>query len=130
MKRISPQWIETLNANEVFVFGSNIQGFHGGGAAAVAQRWGAIWGQGVGLQGQTYAIPTMQGSLEKIEPYVNEFLNFTQMRLDLVFLVTEVGCGLAGYTVQQMAPLFKSALDKKFQNVYLPNSFHNFLTSY
>ena len=130
MKRISPQWIETLNANEVFVFGSNIQGFHGGGAAALAQRWGAIWGQGVGLHGQTYAIPTMQGSLEKIEPYVNEFLNFTQMRLDLVFLVTEVGCGLAGYTVQQIAPLFKSALDEKFQNVYLPNSFHNFLTSY
>jgi hypothetical protein len=130
MKRISPRWIETLNANEVFVFGSNIQGLHGGGAAALAQRWGAIWGQGVGLQGQTYAIPTMQGSLEKIEPYVNEFLIFTQMRLDLVFLVTEVGCGLAGYTVQQMAPLFKSALDEKFQNVYLPNSFHDSLTSY
>lgn len=59
MKRISPKWIYKLNENEVFVFGSNIQGFHRGGAAKIAMQWGAVWGQGVGIQGQTYAIPTM-----------------------------------------------------------------------
>lgn len=77
-KRTSPKWIDKLEANEIFVFGSNLEGRHGGGAAAVAKKWGAIWGQGVGLQGQTYAIPTMHGGVETIKPYVDEFLLFAK----------------------------------------------------
>ena len=128
-KRISPKWIDKLEANEVFVFGSNLEGLHGGGAAAIAKKWGAIWGQGVGLQGQTYAIPTMQGGVETIEPYVTDFLSFAKSNNNLMFLVTEIGCGIAGFTAQQIAPLFKNALNENIENVYLPNSFYEVLTN-
>ncbi len=128
-KRISPKWIDKLEANEVFVFGSNLEGLHGGGAAAIARKWGAIWGQGVGFQGQTYAIPTMQGGVETIEPYVADFLSFAKSNNSLKFLVTEIGCGIAGFTVEQIAPLFKIALDENIENVYLPNSFYEVLTN-
>jgi O-acetyl-ADP-ribose deacetylase (regulator of RNase III) len=123
-KRVSPQWINKLEANEIFVFGSNLEGMHGGGAAAVARKWGAIWGQGVGLQGQTYAIPTMQGGVETIKPYVDEFLAFAKSHPELKFLVTEIGCGIAGFTVQEIAPLFKAALEENIENVYLPQRFY------
>jgi hypothetical protein len=126
-KRISPKWIDKLEANEIFVFGSNLEGRHGGGAAAVAKKWGAIWGQGVGLQGQTYAIPTMHGGVETIKPYVNEFLLFAKAHPELKFLVTEIGCGIAGFTVQEIAPLFKAALEENIENVYLPQRFHDVL---
>ncbi len=126
-KRTSPKWIDKLEANEIFVFGSNLEGRHGGGAAAVAKKWGAIWGQGVGLQGQTYAIPTMQGGVETIKPYVNEFLLFAKAHPELKFLVTEIGCGIAGFTVQEIAPLFKAALEENIENVYLPQRFHDVL---
>lgn len=126
-KRTSPKWIDKLEANEIFVFGSNLEGRHGGGAAAVAKKWGAIWGQGVGLQGQTYAIPTMHGGVETIKPYVNEFLLFAKAHPELKFLVTEIGCGIAGFTVQEIAPLFKAALEENIENVYLPQRFHDVL---
>jgi len=125
MKRISPKWIYKLNENEVFVFGSNIQGFHRGGAAKIAMQWGAVWGQGVGIQGQTYAIPTMQGGVDTIKPYVDEFLLFAQAHPELKFLVTEIGCGIAGFTVKEIAPLFKKAISEKMNNVYLPMSFYD-----
>lgn len=127
-KRISPKWIDKLQNDEVFVFGSNLEGLHGGGAAAVARKWGAIWGQGVGLQGQTYAIPTMQGGVETIQPYVDEFLSFAKSNPNLKFLVTEIGCGIAGFTVEQIAPLFKYSLDENIENVFLPESFYKILT--
>ena len=127
-KRVSPQWINKLEANEIFVFGSNLEGMQGGGAAAVARKWGAIWGQGVGLQGQTYAIPTMQGGVETIKPYVDEFLAFAKSHPELKFLVTEIGCGIAGFTVQEIAPLFKAALDENIENVYLPQRFYEVLS--
>lgn len=74
-KRISSNYITQLAPNEVFVFGSNLQGMHGGGAARLAYReFGAEWGQGVGLFGQSYAIPTMQGGVETIKPYVDDFI--------------------------------------------------------
>jgi hypothetical protein len=121
-KRISAQWISALEKDEIFVFGSNLAGFHGGGAAKTAYRkFGAVWGQGVGLHGQTYAIPTMQGSVETIKPYVDEFLDFAGQRPGLKFLVTEIGCGIAGFTVKEIAPLFRAAID--IENVYLPESF-------
>lgn len=117
--RVSPDNIQSLKPNEVFVFGSNLSGSHGGGAALVAYRkFGAIWGQGVGLQGQSYGIPTMHGGVEAIKPYVDEFIAFDRQHQDLVFLVTRVGCGIAGFTDNEIAPLFSEA--KQLENVYLP----------
>lgn len=117
--RVSLDNIQSLQPNEVFVFGSNLSGSHGGGAALVAYRkFGAIWGQGVGLQGQSYGIPTMHGGVEKIKPYVDEFIAFARQHQDLVFLVTRVGCGIAGFTDEEMAPLFSEA--KQLENVFLP----------
>lgn len=117
--RVSPDNIQSLQPNEVFVFGSNLAGSHGGGAALVAYRkFGAIWGQGVGLQGQSYGIPTMHGGVEKIKPYVDEFITFARQHQELVFLVTRVGCGIAGFTDNEIAPLFSEA--KQLENVFLP----------
>ena len=114
--------------NEVFVFGSNLMGHHGGGAAWYAMRhFGAIWGQGVGLQGQSYGIPTMQGGVETIAPYVDEFIAFAATRLDLTFLVTRIGCGIAGFRDEEIAPLFKEALEA--ENIVLPESFVTLLLS-
>jgi hypothetical protein len=112
-----------LEKDEIFVFGSNLAGFHGGGAAELAMDWGAVWGQGVGLQGQTYAIPTMFDTTEKIKPFVDEFLTFAKAHPELKFLVTEIGCGIAGFTPEDIAPLFKQAIDEDIENVYLPESF-------
>ena len=124
-KRISSNRITHLAKNEIFVFGSNLQGFHGGGAARTAfDKFGAVWGKGVGLHGQTYAIPTMQGGVETIKPYVYEFLLFAKAHKELTFLVTEIGCGIAGFTVEEIAPLFCAAIDENIENVYLPESFY------
>lgn len=121
-KRISPRWINSLEKNEIFVFGSNLQGMHGGGAARVAlEQFGAVWGEGTGLQGQSYAIPTMHGDIDVIAPYVNDFIAFAKEHPELKFLVTEIGCGIAGFSVSEMAPLFKEALD--ITNIYLPERF-------
>lgn len=125
MKRISPKWIDKLNDNEIFVFGSNLEGYHGGGAANLAMKWGAIWGQGVGLQGQTYAIPTMHGGVETIKPYVDDFLLFAQAHPEFKFLVTEIGCGIAGFSIKEIAPLFKDTMS--VNNVYIPLSFYEIL---
>lgn len=125
-KRISSSRITTLKENEVFVFGSNLAGMHGGGAARAAlDRFGAVWGQGVGLQGQSYGIPTMHGDLDAIRPYVDEFIEFAKGRPDLKFLVTRIGCGIAGFRDEQMAHLFRAALE--VDNIYLPASFHRVL---
>jgi len=124
--RTTPSYIKDLQAGEIFVFGSNLGGQHGGGAALLAyKKWGAIWGQGVGLQGQTYAIPTMQGGVETISPYVDEFIQFAQSHPELVFLVTEIGCGIAGFRPEEIAPLFKEAV--KVDNIYLPQRFWDIL---
>ena len=122
----TPENITSLAQNEIFVFGSNIHGLHGGGAAAAAMRYfGAVWGQGVGLQGQSYAIPTMHGGVDEIRPYVDEFMEFARKHPELTFLVTRIGCGIAGFTDQQMAPLFIYALE--MSNVVLPKSFVDIL---
>ena len=121
-RRVSPQWITTLADDEEFVFGSNLEGLHGGGAALLAnERFGAIWGQGTGLQGKSYGIPTMHGGIDTIAPYVDEFIAFAREHRELKFLVTEIGCGIAGFTVEEMAPLFKDAMDE--ENIYLPQRF-------
>ena len=120
--RITPRWIDSLKENEIFVFGSNLAGMHGGGAARIARlHFGAVMGKGVGLQGQSYAIPTMQGGVETIRPYVEEFIIFAHQHPDLHFLVTPIGCGIAGFEAEDIAPLFEKA--KEMKNISLPESF-------
>ena len=97
-REYTPERISELKENEIFVFGSNLAGAHGGGAARFAyERFGAVWGEGVGLHGQTYAIPTMQGGVETIKPYVDAFIRFAKEHSRLTFLVTRIGCGIAGF---------------------------------
>ena len=121
-REFTPDRISELKNNEIFVFGSNLAGAHGGGAARLAwQRFGAVWGQGVGLQGRSYAIPTMQGGVETIKPYVDGFIEFARMHPELRFLVTRIGCGIAGFRPEEIAPLFAEALE--MENVILPEDF-------
>ena len=118
----TPENITELRENEIFVFGSNLRGMHGSGAARVAMnRFGAVWGKGVGLQGRSYAIPTMQGGVETIKPYVDEFMAFAAAHPELHFYVTRIGCGIAGFSDGEIAPLFAGAL--AMDNVSLPESF-------
>lgn len=119
---ITPVRISSLREGEIFVFGSNLSGFHGGGAARTTHsQFGAVWGQGVGLQGQSYAIPTMHGGVESIKPYVDDFVDFAKANPNLRFLITRIGCGIAGFRDEEMAPLFKGCL--QLSNVTLPDSF-------
>jgi len=127
--RYTPENITSLDRDEIFVFGSNIQGLNHGGAARVAhERFGAIMGQGVGLQGKSYAIPTMQGGVETIKPYVDDFIELAREWDQTTFLVTRIGCGIAGFTDEQIAPLFAEAL--KLYNVVLPKSFVDIIRKY
>jgi len=124
LNRIAPDNIYSLNDNEIFVFGSNLDGYHAGGAARIAvEHFGAIMGQGTGLQGKSYAIPTMQGGVETIAPYVDEFIRFADSHPELTFLVTRIGCGIAGFNDKEIAPLFASAIN--IPNIHLPKSFWN-----
>ena len=124
----TPDRITELKSNEIFVFGSNLAGAHGGGAARLAlERFGAIWGQGIGLQGQSYAIPTMQGGVKTIKPYVDKFIEFARSQSELKFYVTQIGCGIAGFKVEDIAPLFQNAVD--VENVILPKGYVEALTT-
>lgn len=129
--RITPCRITTLNRMEVFVFGSNLAGRHGAGAAKYArEKFGAIYGKGIGLQGRSYAIPTKDENiqtlpLEEIQQYVTSFIKETKDIFWLTYLVTEIGCGLAGYKPEDIAPLFKEAI--KVENICLPESFWKIL---
>lgn len=113
----------------IFVFGSNLAGVHRAGAASCARKYeGAIWGQGIGLQGTSYAIPTKDQNietlpLEKIQEYVNEFLEFARTQINLQFFVTRIGCGLAGYKEHQIAPMFDDAPE----NCILPETWRAIL---
>ena len=121
-REFTPERITQLKENEIFVFGSNLAGAHGGGAARIAAvHFGAIMGQGVGLQGQSYAIPTMQGGVETIKPYVDEFIEFAIAHKEYKFLVTRIGCGIAGFRTREIAPLFAAALE--VDNIILPEDF-------
>ena len=121
-RRTTPEFIASLQPDEIFVFGSNLRGIHAGGAARMAHtHFGAEMGNGVGLQGQSYAIPTMQGGVETIKPYVDEFIAFASQHKELHFLVTPIGCGIAGFEPEDIAPLFVAAMD--MENISLPQSF-------
>jgi len=111
--------------DEIFVFGSNLAGKHGAGSALYARRYrGAIYGRGEGMQGQSYGIPTKDSSLARlplheIRKYVNAFLNYAALHPESDFRVVEIGCGLAGYTPKDIAPMFIGCS----LNVHLPSSF-------
>lgn len=121
-RKFTPNKIASLQNNEIFVFGSNLDGLHGGGAARVAyQKFGAQWGKGVGMQGKSYGIPTMHGGVDEINPYVDDFIEFALSNKEYTFLVTRIGCGIAGFTANEIAPLFAKLIDA--ENVLLPNDF-------
>jgi hypothetical protein len=125
--RTTSDEIKKLEQGQIFVFGSNLSGRHGKGAAKTALGWGAKWGQGAGLQGRTYGIPTKDASIRRtltiieIKPFVDEFIEFAKNNTDLTFLVTEIGCGLAGHKQKDIAPLFMNAVD--VDNIHLPEKF-------
>lgn len=118
----TPDVISALGPRDIFVFGSNLAGRHHGGAARTAVlRFGAVMGQGEGLQGRSYAIPTMQGGVQTIRPYVDKFIEFAKREQALTFYVTKIGCGIAGFQISEIAPLFKDAIGVK--NIRLPREF-------
>lgn len=128
--RYTPDYIDSLLPGQVFVFGSNTLGYHTGGASATARKkFGAIWGQAEGLQGQSYAIPVDYGKNvrkdEDVKAAVERFVDFAKEHTEFVFLVTRVGCGIAGYKDEEMALFFKETLTLK--NVHLPKSFVDLL---
>lgn len=130
--KYTPDRITHLQPNQIFVFGSNLSGMHLGGAARLALKWGAINGKHIGLYGQTYAIPTVghhaRGtlSIEEITPFVQRLIEDAKSHPDKEFLVTEIGCGIAGLTPEEVAPLFKEALE--LENVVLPRRFIQLLS--
>lgn len=125
--RIAPSNIIKLEPGEIFVFGSNLAGRHGRGAAHQAMRkFGAIYGVASGLQGRSYGIPTKDRNMRilsvgQIEPHVNRFIKFAIQNPQYKFLVTEIGTGLAGYKYKDIAPLFRDAL--VVENIFLPENF-------
>jgi len=130
-KRITPENITELKNNEIFVFGSNTRGMHGGGAAAAAMKWGAVIGNGYGIQGQTYAIPTLYFPaspkrmeilpINMIKHEVDIFIDYAKNNPNKIFLVTKIGTGIANIPFNTMAPLFKNAI--KVKNIHLPIEF-------
>lgn len=121
MTRVTQNNIQTLNKNQVFVFGSNNEGKHYGGAAKLAfEKFGAIMGKAHGIQGNCYAINSMSGMLF-IKIGVKDFIEYAKLTPEKTFLVTEIGCGIAGYEPEDIAPLFKECLD--VENVFLPQRF-------
>lgn len=130
-ERITPEHITELKENQIFVFGSNLSGRHGKGAAKTALKWGARCGQAKGLQGQCYGIPTKDASIKRtlsiseIKVFVDEFIEFAKSNDKMIFLVTEIGCGLAGLNPKDVAPLFKNSIN--IDNIYLPERFWKYI---
>lgn len=123
--RITPQYITSLKDGEIFVFGSNKDGMHGGGAARIAHKKFGEWGVGAGMTGQYYAIPTMDGRIDIIRNHVDDFTAYAKEHPELTFLVTRIGCGIAGWRDSEIASLFKEA--SELDNVTLPEEFWNAL---
>ena len=129
--RITKENIVGIGPNEIFVFGSNLKGIHGAGAAKFAhQKLGAIWGEGVGEFGFTYAIPTKDRQIQTlpikyIKPFIKQFIKHARINPYKIYLVTQIGCGLAGYKPKDIAPLFVDAIE--IENIHLPLEFWNIL---
>ena len=121
-REYTPDYITELQPNEIFVFGSNIHGFHGGGAARIANmKFGAEWGIGEGLTGQCYALPTMEGGVDYIAGKVQNFLACAKAHPELKFYVTKIACGIAGFSIEEIGSLFTDAIS--MENVILPKEF-------
>ena len=121
-KRITPEHVGTLSPGQVLVFGSNTQGNHAGGLARFAlENLGAVMGQAEGPQGRSYAIPTVGLDLEQIREAVFRFIMYAEAHGDVQFLVTRIGCGHAGFSPKEIAPMFAGAL--ALENVSLPEDF-------
>lgn len=126
-ERISSDMIKELQDNEVFVFGSNVNGQHDGGASLYAlKHFGAVLGQAEGRQGQSYAIPTVGNSFDELMAAVERFNDYVVQHPELHFKLTAIGCGNAGYSVVQIAPLFRQAY--LFGNVSVPSQFLNHMS--
>jgi hypothetical protein len=127
-RRIAPDFITELSQCEIFVFGSNLEGQHAGGAARIAhEKFGAVWGVGVGPIGRSYAIPTMHGGLDVIKPYVDQFVEYAKNHPLNRFLLTRIGCGIAGFNDSDMAPLFSAVLE--IPNVAVPKAWLPYMIS-
>ncbi len=129
----TPQFIRNLNSDEVFVFGSNLVGVHASGAARAAHKFfGATWGQGEGLSGQSYAIPTMFKSAEEIKPYILRFIKFARQNPQLKFFLTRIGTGIAGFSDGEISRLFCDYMEYwlSVPNIYLPKEFAEDLLCY
>lgn len=125
-RNYTPDYIERLLPGQIFVFGSNVLGYHTGGASGKAiRKFGAVWGEPEGLQGQSYAIPVDHGKNvrkdEEVKKAIDRFISFARSHQELLFLVTRIGCGIAGYHDDEIAGFFKDALS--LDNVSLPKSF-------
>jgi len=131
--RVTPEVINDLVKNQIFVFGSNESGIHGAGAARLAvDKFGAQPGKGWGLSGNTFALPTKDWEIktlpiEAVKNYVDRFIALTNGHYHSKwnFLVTKIGCGLAGFTPEEIAPLFKECRNQR--NIWLPQDFHDVL---
>jgi len=131
-KGFTPEYIDTLLPGQIFVFGSNALGYHTGGASGTARKkFGAVWGQPEGLQGQSYAIPVDFGKGVRkdaeVKTAIDRFIDFAKAHHELFFFVTRVGCGIAGYHDEEMAQFFREALN--LNNVCLPKSFVDALSN-
>lgn len=134
MKKDENGFINELDTNEIFVFGSNTSGLHSGGAAKKALSFGAISGKASGIQGNSYAIPTVNPyfrsfmQLDHIQKHIKDFLTFAFNNPNLTFYVTDIACGIAGYKYEEIAPLFKNVLNGvKLENVYFTDNFAKYI---
>ena len=126
-KRFTPERITSLGEGEIFVFGSNLNGYHAGGAARMAvTNFGAKFGQGEGLQGSSYALPTLSKDMQQL-PLVDlgnaldRLIECAKKHPELTFFMTKVGCGIAGFKIEQIAELF---FEREMpENVILPREF-------
>ncbi len=124
--RITPDYIEELKENEIFVFGSNTPGLHVVGTANIAHiKWGAKWGKGAGLQGRSYAIPTVGKNLDVVKQYIDKFIEFAKEHEELTFLVTPI-TDAGAYHPHAIAPMFNEA--KNIENIHLPISFWQYIS--
>jgi hypothetical protein len=127
-QQYTPDIINSLQSNEIFVFGANLAGRHGAGAAKTALKWGAVYGK-IGLEGQTYGLPTKDENIEtlplsEIRKHVRDYIEVVKQNPDFNFLTTKIGCGLAGLQPSDIAPMFEEFKDLK--NLVLPREFWEF----